>query len=95
MLSKYSKVWIAVGLLIILFSGVALAAKAKPEPVPVSPVEQDANLANSVAKVLGFSVDVEKVTAWREKNYNYEEMALIFCMSHIRLLPYGEIMNMK
>jgi hypothetical protein len=81
-------------LLLITLTG-SLAAAAKPAAQPTDPLEQDANLANSIAKLLGFSVDSDKITSLRQKNYGYGEIALVYSLSHISRQPSWEIINMR
>lgn len=93
MFSKYGRVLLIVFVIASLFCSIALAAK--PATVPFSPVEQDANLANSIAKVLGFSVDSDKITSLREKNYTYGEIAMLYSLSHVSRKPSWDIITMR
>lgn len=97
MFTKYGRILLAVLVIVALSCSIALAAKPakKAAPIPVSPIEQDANLANSIAKILGFSVDSDKITALREKNYGYGEMALLYSLSHISRKPSSDIITMR
>lgn len=93
MFDKYGRVFLIALVIASLFCGIALAAK--PAPVPFNPVEQDANLANSIAKILGFSVDSDKITSLREKNYAYGEIALLYSLSHVSRKPSWDIVTMR
>ena len=94
MFSKRLTILLAMLLILSLASGLASAAKAAKEP-PLSPVEQDANLANSIAKILGFSVDSDKVTALREKHYSYGDIAMVYSISHISRKASWDILAMR
>lgn len=87
---------VALLLILSLSCSIALAAKSsKVEQAPLSLVEQDANLANSIAKILGFSVESAKITSLREKNYGYGEIAMVYSLSHVSRQPSWEIVTMR
>ncbi|MCX7781851.1 MAG: hypothetical protein N2491_13275 [Negativicutes bacterium] len=93
MFGKKMRVFLSLLLLLAVSCGPVLAAK--PAPPPVDPLEQDANLANSIAKILGFSVDSAKVTELRQKKYGYGEIALVYSLSHVSRKPSWEIIAMR
>lgn len=93
---KHVRMLVALLLILSLSCSIALAAKSsKVEQAPLSLVEQDANLANSIAKILGFSVESAKITSLREKNYGYGEIAMVYSLSHVSRQPSWEIVTMR
>lgn len=96
MLTRKNKVLLILLLIISLSCGIALAANpARNAPVKVDPLEEDANLANNIAKIFGFSVDTEKITSLRKKQYSYAEIALLFSLSDISHKPSSEVIALR
>lgn len=101
MLTGKKAVFLVVLLLVSLSCGMVLAAtpaknvSVKADSITVDPVEQDANLANSVAKILGFSVATQKVTTLREKQYSYAEIALVFSLADLGKRPSSDVIALR
>lgn len=101
MLTRKKTVFLVLLLLVSLSCGIVLAAAptqnvpVKADSIKVDPVEQDANLANSIAKLLGFSVDTQKITSLREKQYSYAEIALVFCLADLGKRPSSDVIALR
>ena len=101
MLTGKRTVFLVVLLLVSLSCGMVLAAApaknvpAKADSIKVDPVEQDANLANSIAKLFGFSVDTQKITSLREKQYSYAEIALVFSLADFGKKPSSDVIALR
>ena len=90
------KLWI--GILVLVFclsmTTVFAAKKAEPQPAP-APVELDAQVAGSISKVFGFSVDTDTITGLRLKNYTYGEVAYVYSLAVLSKKTSKDIIQLR
>lgn len=101
MLTGKKTVFLVVLLLVSLSCGMVSAAATannvpvKADSIKVDPVEQDADLANSIAKYFSFSVATQKVTSLREKHYSNAEIALVFSLANFGKRPSADVIALR